>query len=162
MFKFKTVNEVTDISIDDVTMIADYCNKTVSTLLNKGKGIQCTFGGDIDLCFRQDESNDDTKWYLTNNVRWLSTAKEGVKAFLISKFEFYDIKVNITMKFLSDNNLELYWIDKQGNKKNIIEMNDNNGSYVTISRTIYINASSNPKPMLIESNGHFKSLIHTP
>lgn len=47
------------------------------------------------------------------------------------------------MKFLSNNNLELYWIDEQGNNKNIIEMNDNNGSYVTISRTIYINASSN-------------------
>lgn len=103
MFKFKTVNEVTDISIDDVTIIADYCSKyhgillmfllcvyaqgmyynksfvdkTVSTLLNKGKGIQCTFGGDFDLCFRQDESNDDTNWYLTN-VRIETVAPKSI------------------------------------------------------------------------------------
>lgn len=95
MLKFETGENETEISIDDVTMIADSCSKywkillifnllcllcvelfyfnkktfvdkTVSTLLNKGNGLQCTFGGDFDVCFRQSESNNDTNWGLSN------------------------------------------------------------------------------------------------
>lgn len=94
LLKFETGENETEISIDDVTMIADSCSKywkillifnsfclyvlncsttirtfldkTVSTLLNKGNGLQCTFGGDFDVCFRQSESNNDTNWRLSN------------------------------------------------------------------------------------------------
>lgn len=94
LLKFETGENETEISIDDVTMIADSCSKyrkillifnsfclyvlncsttirtfldkTVSTLLNKGNGLQCTFGGDFDVCFRQDESNNDINWSLSN------------------------------------------------------------------------------------------------
>lgn len=143
MFKFESAENETEISIDDVTMIADSCNKTVSTLLNKGRGIQCTFGGNFDVCFRQDESNDTTNWNLANNVRWLGI-EEGEEAVLISKFELYDIMVNISIKFTSRKNLELYLKDEQGNKTYIIERNKyNSTSDITISKTISVNASSN-------------------
>lgn len=58
-------------------------------------------------------------------------------------FCFPDIKVNITMRFSSNNNLELYWKDEQGNKRNIIENVNTIGSLVTYSGTIDVNASSN-------------------
>lgn len=48
------------------------------------------------------------------------------------------------MKFTSRKNLELYWINKQEKRIYIIERNKiNSNSYVTISETIYVNASSN-------------------
>lgn len=58
-------------------------------------------------------------------------------------FCFPDIKVNITMRFSSYNNLELYWKDEQGNKRNIIEIVNTTGRLVTYSGTIDVNASSN-------------------
>lgn len=58
-------------------------------------------------------------------------------------FCFPDIKVNITMKFSSINNLELYWKDKQGNKRNIIENVNTSGKFVTDSKLIDVNAISN-------------------
>lgn len=58
-------------------------------------------------------------------------------------FCFPDIKVNITIRFSSNNNLELYWKDEQGNKRNIIENVNTIGSLVTYSGTIDVNASSN-------------------
>lgn len=70
----------------------------------------------------------------------------------VLKYMFFcvsDIKVNISMKFSGKNDLELYSIDEQGNRIYIIEMNDNNGGYGTISRTIYINASSNVSNCMI-------------
>lgn len=143
MLKFETGENETEISIDDVTMIADSCNKTVSTLLNKWNGLQCTFGGDFDVCFRQSESNNDINWGLSNNQRWLYSNKIGKKAGLISKFKLDDITVNITMRFSSNNNLELYWKDEQGNKRNIIKNANTTGTFVTYSETIDVNASSN-------------------
>ncbi|XP_034302972.2 uncharacterized protein [Magallana gigas] len=146
MFKFETGENETEISIDDVTMIADSCNKTVSTLLNKGNGLQCTFGGEFDVCFRQDESNNDINWSLSNNERWLSSSVEIEKrASLISKFELNDIRINITMRFSRKSNLKLYWKDEQENKKFVnINTNDNtNGPFVTDSKTTYVNARSN-------------------
>lgn len=59
-------------------------------------------------------------------------------------FCFSDIMVNISMKFTSRKNLELYWINNEGKRIYIIERNEiNSTSYVTISETIYVNASSN-------------------
>lgn len=58
-------------------------------------------------------------------------------------FCFPDIKVYITTKFSSINNLELYWKDKQGNKRNIIENVNTSGKFVTDSKLIDVNAISN-------------------
>lgn len=58
-------------------------------------------------------------------------------------FCFPDIKVNITMRFSSKNNLELYWKDEQGNKRNIIENVNTTGNFVTDSKLIDVNAISN-------------------
>lgn len=55
-------------------------------------------------------------------------------------FCFPDIKVSITMKFSSNNNLELYWKDDQGTKRNIIE--NTTGNSVTDSKLIDVNAIS--------------------
>lgn len=142
MFKFETVGNETDISIDDVTMIADVCNTTLSTLLSKEREIQCTFGGDFDVCFRQDESNDGIYWSLTNNQRWLSFGNVGQESVLISKFELFDINMTMSIKYISKNKLELYWKDEQGNEINTIRMNDTGGRTDTISTTIYVNARS--------------------
>lgn len=58
-------------------------------------------------------------------------------------FCFPDIKVNITMRFSNYNNLELYWKDEQGNKRNIIKNTNTTGRLVTYSGTIDVYASSN-------------------
>lgn len=58
-------------------------------------------------------------------------------------FCFPDIKVSITMTFSSNNNLELYWKDDQGTKRNIIENVNTIGNFVTDSKLIYVNAISN-------------------
>lgn len=50
------------------------------------------------------------------------------------------------MKFSSNNNLELYWKDDQGTKRNIIENVKNvntTGNFVTDSKLIDVNAISN-------------------
>lgn len=47
------------------------------------------------------------------------------------------------MRFSSNNNLELYWKDEQGNKRNIIKNANTTGTFVTYSETIDVNASSN-------------------
>lgn len=46
------------------------------------------------------------------------------------------------MKFSAEQNLELYLIDNQGKKKNVIEMNESDGD-ITLSRNIMIGARSN-------------------
>lgn len=58
-------------------------------------------------------------------------------------FCFPDITVNITMKFSSMKNLELYWKDDQGTKRNIIENVNTSGNFVTDSKRIDVNAISN-------------------
>lgn len=49
------------------------------------------------------------------------------------------------MRFLNNNELELYWKDDQGNKRNIIKNvnTDVNPNILTYSETIDVNASSN-------------------
>lgn len=47
------------------------------------------------------------------------------------------------MKFSSNNNLELYWKDDQGTKRNIIENVNTTGNFVTDSKLIDVNAISN-------------------
>lgn len=47
------------------------------------------------------------------------------------------------MRFSSENNLELYSKDEEGDKKTIIKNVDTVGKLVTISNTTYVNARSN-------------------
>lgn len=47
------------------------------------------------------------------------------------------------MSFSSENNLELYLKDEQGNKRNIIENVNTYGTFLTDSKTIVVNARSN-------------------
>lgn len=57
-----------------------FVDKTVSTMLNKGRGIHCTFDGNFDVCFRQDELNDTTNWNLSNvRMQLFIFIKHGIK-----------------------------------------------------------------------------------
>lgn len=58
-------------------------------------------------------------------------------------FLFSDTKVNISMKISARKNLEMYLIDNQGNKTNVIKKDDCNGDGCTLSKKIEISASSN-------------------
>lgn len=47
------------------------------------------------------------------------------------------------MRFSSNDDLELYWKDEQGDKKDIIERVNTYGEFVNDFKIIYVNASSN-------------------
>nr|XP_022296686.1 uncharacterized protein LOC111106337 [Crassostrea virginica] len=98
MFSFEESNESSNIAVDDVSMIAGYCNETLTELLNQRGELQCTFGGNTDMCFTQDNMKDTADWvYIHNQAILFRAAKQS--SILISAFEFQDVSVHICVRY---------------------------------------------------------------
>ncbi|XP_062587407.1 uncharacterized protein LOC134249064 [Saccostrea cucullata] len=113
----KEMKKNSTIAIDDVTMIQGNCNGLLTKLLYMKGNMQCTFEGNRDTCFVQDESNDfdwkiqagkkrsgntgpvrstEGKYYMYIKA---SDKETGKRAVLISKFELNGVSINISMQY---------------------------------------------------------------
>nr|XP_022306455.1 uncharacterized protein LOC111112884 [Crassostrea virginica] len=116
MFSFEESNESSNIALDDVSMIAGYCNETLTELLNQRGELQCTFGGNTDMCFRQDNMNDTADWvYIDNNAYFYQGAYQS--SVLISAFELQDVSVHICVRYYTVGGSSLILSTDLGDRK---------------------------------------------
>ncbi|XP_078331398.1 uncharacterized protein LOC111118564 isoform X2 [Crassostrea virginica] len=115
MFSFEESNESSNIALDDVSMIAGYCNETLTELLNQRGELQCTFGGNTDMCFTQDNMKDTADWvYINNQAILFRAAKQS--SILISAFEFQDVSVHICVRYYTIGRPSLiFYTDQENN-----------------------------------------------
>nr|XP_022313815.1 uncharacterized protein LOC111118564 isoform X2 [Crassostrea virginica] len=114
MFSFEESNESSNIALDDVSMIAGYCNETLTELLNQRGELQCTFGGNTDMCFTQDNMEDTADWVYKNNQAILFRAAKQ-SSILISAFEFQDVSVHICVRYYTVKEPSLIFYTDQKN-----------------------------------------------
>ncbi|XP_078331404.1 uncharacterized protein LOC111112884 isoform X2 [Crassostrea virginica] len=116
MFSFEESNESSNIALDDVSMIAGYCNETLTELFNQRGELQCTFGGNTDMCFRQDNMNDTADWvYIDNNAYFYQGAYQSSD--LISAFELQDVSVHICVRYYTVGGSSLILFTDLGDSK---------------------------------------------
>ncbi|XP_078331399.1 uncharacterized protein LOC111133179 isoform X1 [Crassostrea virginica] len=149
MFSFEESNESSNIALDDVSMIAGYCNETLTELLNQRGELQCTFGGNTDMCFTQDNMKDTADWvYINNQAILFRAAKQS--SILISAFEFQDVSVHICVRYYTFGRPSLIFHTEDNTLPNNIMLTTlctNKTISIAVKSKLYINGTLSNKSL---------------